>query len=228
MASKITCLNCKNRSVCFKELLTTELEFINSKKTQIVYSKGENISKQGAFASYIMYMIDGLVRNYLETTNRKKTNISIAKKGDFIGLSSIFAGNIYNHSVIALKEVKLCLIETEAIKKLIETNSKFAGSLVKKYAGAEKNLYEKIKSISYKNMNGRLADTLLYLSSENFIKHNIFSHLNRKDIADFACLSTESTVKLLNDYKKEGIIKFRDKDINIIDKNRLVQISLAG
>ncbi len=53
-------------------------------------------------------------------------------------------------------------------------------------------------------MNGRLAYTLLYLGSENFNGESIFTHLSRKDIADFAGISTESTVKLLKIFEKDS------------------------
>jgi CRP/FNR family transcriptional regulator len=77
-------------------------------------------------------------------------------------------------------------------------------------------------------MNGRLAETLLYLSSENFEGENIFSSLSRKDIADFAGISTESAVKLLKTFEKEGFIKLNDKDILILDREMLKEISKRG
>ena len=63
-SESINCVDCKNSSKCFKKLIPSELEFINQNKTQILYRKGENICKQGAFASYVLYISDGLVKLY--------------------------------------------------------------------------------------------------------------------------------------------------------------------
>ena len=43
----------------------------------------------------------------------------------------------------------------------------------------------------------RMADTLLYIDSLKKEKPEIFQLLSRKDLADFAGISTESAVKLL-------------------------------
>jgi CRP/FNR family transcriptional regulator, polysaccharide utilization system transcription regulator len=228
MADFYNCTNCKIGSNCFKKLVPLELEFINKKKAQITYTKGENICKQGAFASSVLYISDGLVKLYLENHNKKITNIQILKSSDFIGLSSIFGDNIYNYSVIALKDTDICLIEKEGLKELLENNGSFASSLIRRYCENESYLFEKFRSISYKQMNGRLADVLLYLSSEKLKKEQVFGYINRKDIADFACISKESTVKLLTEFKNEGIIDVDGKDIFIKKPDTLKNISKRG
>ena len=80
----------------------------------------------------------------------------------------------------------------------------------------------------YKQMNGRLADALLYLSSDDYTGLNLFTHLSRKDIADFAGLSTESTVKLLKSFEKDKLIKLDDKNIIILKRQSLEEISRRG
>lgn len=222
------CTDCKIGSNCFNKLIPLELEFINKKKVQINYSKGENICKQGAFASSVLYITNGLVKLYLENFNKKITNIQILRSTDFIGLSSIYGDNIYNYSVVALKDTDICIMEKEALKQLLEKNGSFASSLIKKYCEDESYLFEKFRSISYKQMNGRLADVLIYLSSEKLYQEKVFEYINRKDIADFACISKESTVKLLTEFKNEGIIDMDGKKITIEKPELLKSISKKG
>lgn len=222
------CTDCKIGSNCFQKLISPELEFINKKKVQINYSKGENICKQGAFASSVLFISNGLVKLYLENFNKKVTNIQILKSSDFIGLSSIYGENIYNYSVIALKDTNICILEKDALKKLLENNSAFASSLIKRYCEDETYLFEKFRSISYKQMNGRLADVLIYLSSEKLSQEQVFNNINRKDIADFACMSKESTVSLLTEFKNEGIIDIDGKNIIIKKPDLLMSISKRG
>ena len=82
-SESINCLECTKSSRCFKKLIPSELEFINHNKTQILYRKGENICKQGAFAAYVLYIADGLVKTYLESPRNKNINIRLSKTGDF-------------------------------------------------------------------------------------------------------------------------------------------------
>ncbi len=222
------CLDCTKSSACFKKLIPSELEFINQKKTQILYKKGETICKQGAFSSYVLFISDGLVKLYLESPNNKNINIKILKTSEFIGLSSIYGENIYNYSAVALEDSSICLIEKESLRKLLNDNGNFASEIIKWYCANEKQLFNKIKSLGHKQMHGRLADTLLYLCDESFNQKELFSKLSRQDIADFSCISTESAVRLLAELKNEGIIKLEGKHIRIIDKARLIEISKKG
>lgn len=49
-----------------------------------------------------------------------------------------------------------------------------------------------------------------------------------KDLADFAGISTESTVKLLKIFEKEGLIELHEKDIKIVKQDALLEISRRG
>ncbi len=120
------------------------------------------------------------------------------------------------------------MVEKEAIKKVVQQNGQFAFNIVRRYCEHNAGLYDSIRSLMYKQMNGRIADALLYLSSEEFISLDIFTYLSRKDIADFAGLSTESAVKLLKSFEKDGLISLDEKNIKILNKTALVEISKKG
>jgi CRP/FNR family transcriptional regulator len=107
-------------------------------------------------------------------------------------------------------------------------NGNFASEVIKWYCEKEKQLFFKIKSLGHKQMHGRLADILLYLCSDEFKEKNIFNYLSRKDIADFACISTESVVRLLTELKNEKIIEMEGKDIEILQLDLLKEISRRG
>lgn len=77
-------------------------------------------------------------------------------------------------------------------------------------------------------MRGKLASTLLYLSQDEFIEEEIFQYMSRQDIADFASISTESAIKFLKEFEKEGILSLNGKDIEITDKGKLEDIALRG
>ncbi|MBC8486708.1 MAG: Crp/Fnr family transcriptional regulator [Bacteroidetes bacterium] len=227
-SESVNCLKCKRSSKCFKKLIPSELEFINQNKTQILYRKGENICKHGAFASYVLYISDGLVRLYLENPNNKNINLKILKTSEFIGLSSIYGDNIYNYSTVALKDSVICLIEKDSFRKLLADNGHFASEIIKWYCENEKQLFNKIQNLGNKQMHGRLADALLYLCNQDLLNEQIFSHLSRKDIAGFAGLSTESTVRLLTELKNENIIDITGKEIKILNPVLLKDISKRG
>ncbi len=213
---------------CFSKLLPEEIELVKESKVQVQFRKGENITKQGAFASSVLFVVDGIVRQYIIGDTNRDFNLRIIRSGDFIGLSAAFSKHTYDYSTIALKDTLVCLIEKEAMAGLIKRNGNFAYGLINRYYENDSSLYDTIRSMMYKQMHGRLADVLLYLNTMNYNDERIFGYLSRKEIADFAGLSTESTVKLLKGFEKDGLIRLVDKDIEILDADALIEISKRG
>ncbi len=213
---------------CFHELYENEFESIRDKKKQLTYLQGENLFKQGAFAPYVMYIIDGLVKVYLQTGYDKQINLRIAKKGDFLAFSSVFGENIYQYSALALKDSTICMIDKTALNELLLQQPDFAMQITSNNIHNENHLYQIIKNISYKQMRGKLASALIYLSSEKFSNEKVFNYLSRQDIADFASISTESAIKFLKEFEREKMIELKNKNISIIDKSKLEEVERIG
>ena len=201
---------------------------LNEHKTRVHYLKGENIFKQGAFAPYVIYVVQGLVKVYLQTGFDKQISISIARSGDFLAYSSIFGETVHTYSTQALTNAEICMIEKERLKQILLEHPEFALEVTSKNYRKEKHLLEIIKNVSYKQMRGKLASALIYLSQEDFLKEDIFSYLTRQDLADFASISTESAIKFLKEFEKEGMLALDGKDIAITDPAKLVNISKNG
>lgn len=201
---------------------------LDEHKTRISYLKGENIFKQGAFAPYIIYVVSGLVKIYLQTGYNKQINIGLAKSGDFLAFSSIFGENVHTYSTQSLKDSEICMIEKESLKNILIENPQFALEITSKNYRYERHLLEIIKNVSYKQMRGKLASALLYLVQDEFVKEDIFQFLSRQDIADFAAVSSESAIKFLKEFEKEKIIGLSGKNIFILDSEKLESISKHG
>ncbi len=210
---------------CFRGLYPEELEKLTDSKTRVHYLKGETIFKQGAFSPHVTYVLSGLVRVYLQTGHNRQLNIRLAAPGDFLSFSSVFGEATYNYSALAVKDSWVCMIEKNALRNLLQTNADFALRIVSRNCRNEQQLLDIIGNLSYKQMRGKLASALFYLSSESFLKEQVFQYLTRQDISDFAAISTESTIKFLKEFEKEGIIDLKKKDIEIKDWKKLEIIS---
>ena len=219
---------CDINAPCFQILSETEIELVRSSKTQVLFRKGDSITKQGTFASYVLFVIKGLAKQYIEGDTLKSLNLNIVQAGDFIGLSSVFTNNKFDYSTVALTDTQAYLIENEAIEMLVKENGLFSFNIIKRYSEQNSNLYSTLRNLTYKQMNGRMADTLLYIESLKGQHPDIFQLLSRKDIAEFAGVSTESAVKLLKSFEKDGLIKLNEKDITLIDIPNLKDISKRG
>ena len=220
--------NIEEISGCFQNLPKEDVAFLNEKKTQLTYFKGEIIFKQGAFAPHVLFVNKGLVKVYLQIGKEKQISIHLARQGDYLAFSTIFNKNIYQYSAMSLTDSTLCMIEKEALKKVILKNSDFAMQITSRNSQNESRYLDIIKNVSYKQMRGKLASTILYLTSEKFKEDDVFQNLTRQDIADFASITVESTVKFLKEFEKEGLISLNGKKIVVINKQLLNEIDSKG
>jgi CRP/FNR family transcriptional regulator len=219
---------CDIKAPCFQMLLQEEAEIVRSSKTQVFFRKDDNLTKQGAFASYVLFIIDGYAKQYLEGDGIKNYNLRIIRPGEFVGLSAVFSGNTFNSSSVALTDCHVFLIEKDAIAKVVKQNGMFGYSIIRRYCEQNSGLMDSVRSLMYKQMNGRIADTLLYIDGFKNENPDIFQLLSRKDLADFAGISTESAVKLLKTFEKDGLIVLHEKDIKILKQTTLLEISRKG
>lgn len=219
---------CEIKAPCFQQLTIDESELIRNSKTQVLFRKGDTLTKQGTFASYILFLINGVVKLYIEGDDNRSFNIRIIQPGEFIGLSSVFSKNIYTYTTSALTNCQVLLIKKESLETVLRGNGSFSFSLIQRYCTQNADLHEVMQNQFFKQMNGRLAGSLLYLNSLKDNQPNIFQLLTRKELADFAGISTESAVKLLKTFEKEGLIKLQEKDIIILDTDSLSGIYKRG
>ncbi len=219
---------CDIQAPCFQLLLPEEMDLVRASKTQVLFRKGDHLSKQGAFASYALFVINGLAMQYIEGENAKNFNLRIIQPGEFVGLSAVFSKNTFNYSSVAITDCQVYLVEKEAIVKIVKQKGIFGFNLIKRYCEQNSNLFETLRNVLHKQMNGRLADSLRYLDGLKRDHAGIFQLLSRKDIADFAGISTESAVKLLKNFEKDGLIELNEKDIIIVSQHGLNEISKKG
>jgi len=194
-------------------------------KVKIDFNKGETICKQGAIASYIILLTNGLSKNYLEGYQERGFNFKIIKPMDFIGLSSLYGNNLYGFSGSALTKCEAYLIDSQLFKNIVSTNKALASRMMTWYCNTTQGHLKRLSSIANKQSLGRMAEILLYLSNDIFEGPIITNNVSRKDIAELAAISTESAVRFLSEFKKDGVISVFPNRIEILKKDVLEMIS---
>jgi CRP/FNR family transcriptional regulator len=76
--------------------------------------------------------------------------------------------------------------------------------------------------MAQKSVRERLAFAMLLLGD---IYGDEPINLTREDMANFVGTATETLIRLLKDFKEEGVIEIHTRKLEIVDKERLVKIS---
>jgi CRP/FNR family transcriptional regulator len=223
-----TCTVYNSKLSCFEELTESELKIIEENKVVVNYSKGENICKQGSFASHIIYLSEGLVKVYLEG-NPKNLILKISPSGNLIGLPSIYEGNnVFLYSAATYTDSVVELIDINIFKQLIRENAKFAYRVISVLNEHAVQIYGRFYCLTNKQLHGRLADILLCLAQRIFYEMEFDLPLSRNDLAELTGMSTESVIRVMKDFKDDGLIETSGKAIKIINYEMMNRISEVG
>jgi CRP-like cAMP-binding protein len=82
--------------------------------------------------------------------------------------------------------------------------------------------------MAHNQVNGRIADILIYLWNDVYHKNPDEFIITRKELAEFAACSHENVITTLSKFNKEGIITLDGKKIIVNDLDKLNEISKKG
>lgn len=204
----------------------TNPDIIQLLKNPISFKKGETLGKQGAYTSYFILLARGATKSFVEGLHSKSYSFMISTPFEFISLSSLY-GNSYYFTTIALIPTTAFLIEKQTVLRILNQNPQFQKALTKWLCDNYEILFSRLKCLSLKQTTGRMAETLLYLSRV-FNSDLIPSFISRKDLAELSAMSNENAVRILSEFKNEHIIADTPKGIELINKQLLQTISIAG
>jgi len=218
-----------NHEINWYEILTDqEKALVDEHSVTIDFKKGETVCKRGAFASHIFFLEEGLVKVYLEERN-KNLILTLFTKNNFLGLASLFAGNNkYSYSVATYTESKIRMIDIQVFRQLLQQNSEFSYLIINLLNEKTAQIFGRFFSLTQKQLHGRLADILLCLSNRIFKSRSFDLPLSRADLGDLTGMSTESVIRMMKEFKEDGLIAMHCKNIELIDVARLEKISDFG
>lgn len=223
-----TCVSFVYELSCFDLLTVAEKEIIDTTSVLVNFKKGETICKQGSFASHIMYIEKGLVKVYLEGSN-KDLILTITPKNNLLGLQALYEGNnTFLYSISTYTESAVRLIDIQVFKQLLRQNPAFGYRIINILNESTSQSYGRFFSLTQKQLHGRLADILLCLSRRIFKADSFELPLSRSDLSDLTSMSTESVIRIMKDFKDDGIIEINNKSIALLDIPRLEKISEKG
>ena len=221
------CSKCNLKMNLFRFLDVKQLDIINKTRHEVQFLKGEIIFKQGGPFTHIACLTSGLAKIYIENPDKKNLILKILKPVELVGGPGFNVDYRHHFSVSALTDSSACFIDVRAFKEAIEQNSIFSMEFIKYLNQVTIIYYEKMMSLTHKQMHGRIADSLLYLS-KIYNSNRFETALSRQDIADLSAMTKESAIRICKKFKIDGIIDYNANKFTILNEKALKQISKTG
>jgi CRP-like cAMP-binding protein len=223
-----SCETCTHRWKNFRYLTEEELKKVNENRYEATFKPGEIIMKQGSPTSNALFMASGMAKTYIEGQNGKNFILSIALPGRLILGPGAYVDSRHTYTVAAITTVQACFISFDIFKQLVITNGEFAQSLLMDISEKSQKTLNRMVNLSQKKMHGRLADALLYFSDSVFQSNEYDMILSRQELGEMTNMAKECVVRILKELEDSGVIYSDSTRIKIIDRDKLMQISLKG
>lgn len=186
------------------------------------YKKKSEIFSEGDIPLNVYFIKSGSVKVFKSHPDGKELIISIYNAGDFFGFESILDGSSYTESSVALTDTEVIVIPKHDFVTLLQSHPDvsrgFVSLLCKRVADQEKQLLH----LAYNSVRQRTAEALLKASRMKNVNDTI--HISRDDLAKMVGTAAESVIRVLSDFKDEGLIHIESGKIKISKPDKLEKV----
>ena len=197
------------------------------------YKTGELIYNDHGTPTHMMYIISGKAKIYKDGvgSGSRRQILRIVKAKEFFAFRAYFANETYKTNSIAFEPTVIAQIPLKYVETLASKSASVAMFILRHLAKILGGSDERIVNLTQKHIRGRLAETLLMLTDEYGTETDEGKSclsMSREDLACFSNMTTSNAIRTLSAFASEGLIEIYRRNIKILNKEELIEISRMG
>lgn len=196
-------------------------DLCKDKKIKLFKKKAE-IFAEGDTPNAVFFVQSGEVKVYKSHPDGKELITNLYKSNDFFGFEPILENKEYGESAVALQDAEIIAIPRVDFLTLLysqpDVSAGFISLLCKKVSEKEKQLLH----LAYNSVRQRTAEALLKTSQLKDQKEKL--SISREDLAKMVGTATESVIRVLSEFKDEGLIDIESSKISILQPAKLEKV----
>lgn len=189
------------------------------------YYAGEMIYQEGDNSNFIFLIQNGIVKTYKIDEQGKELITGLHKEEDFFGFTSFTYNIPYQEFATAIEDTKILRLTKSNLKHVLEEYTSLTIELIDYLTNNVSDFKDQLLQMAYSSVRKKTANTILQFT-EKMKKHtNENIKISRGDLASIAGIATETFIRTLSDFKKEGVIEIKGNNIEIIDIDKLIKMN---
>ncbi len=189
--------------------------FFDDNGEVVHFKEGQTIYQEGSRSNTIYLILKGFVKCHSMDSDGKELTTSLSSADDFLGFTSFLDNVPYQESATAIEPTDLAGISKENLKEILRKNNNISLELMELFTENISVIKAQLLQMAYSSVRRKTAQTLLQFAeimnrgTEDPIK------ISRNDLASVAGVATESLIRTLSGFKKEGLIDIEGRNIHI-------------
>ncbi|MCI4667351.1 MAG: response regulator [Bacteroidia bacterium] len=190
------------------------------------YRTKDIIYQEDTFPQALLFINKGKVKTYKTNEDAKEYITSLHKVGDFLGYHALLSETGYAESAMALEETELLIIPKQDFFALVYNDRDVSHRFIRLLANDLEEKEEQLLHLAYDTVRKRVADALLLLQKryQDPNEKEFAMPISRENLASLVGTAKESVIRVLSEFKGDGLITTNQSEIKILDTQGLEKI----
>lgn len=207
------------------DTIISKIEKIGLRKS---YLKNDVILMEDEVGTALFVIVSGKVKVARSSNDGREVILTILSDSDFFGEMAILDGQTRSATVTAIEDTELFLIQRNDFLNLLREYPEIAISLLQELTKRIRTADVKIKALSLKDAEGKVATVILQLADDlGKIKQGkveIEKLPLQQDLANMAGTSRETISRTLHSFAKKGLIELDGVKLIIPDYEKFKEL----
>ncbi|HCC54169.1 MAG TPA: transcriptional regulator [Desulfobulbaceae bacterium] len=191
------------------------------------YRRGQGIFAEGDPGTGFYVVMEGLVKIYKLSIEGKEQILHIFGPREPFAEAAVFIGSTFPAHALALEKSRTIFIPRRAFIELIQINPALAMNMLAALSMRLKKFAHLIEDLSLKEVPGRVAAHLLYLSGQQGDSDTVKLNIGKAQLASLLGTIPETLSRILSKLGKQGLINSEGPQITILDRDGLEDLAMG-
>jgi len=199
--------------------------FFNQNLEEYSFSPNEIIYHEGDNSNYIYLINKGIVKTYNIEEQGKELITALHKENEFFGFTSFIQNIPYQESATSIETTKVLRLSKRNLRAVLEKNHEVTLELIDHLTGNVSEFKGQLLQMAYSSVRKKTANTILKFTEKIKKRPDDTIKISRSDLASIAGIATETFIRTISDFKKEGLVDVKGYNIEILDIKKLKKVN---
>lgn len=192
-------------------------------------NKGSFVYQQGDYTKEFYYLAEGKVKISIFGEDGTEKIIAFQEGGTLFGVTSAFDKGPYREAAQVTSRSRIYSINVAKAIQAMQIDPRMAVCIIRACARRIRLLSSEIERLSFLNAKTHIAQVL----AQVIISHGrctdrgkkLEIHLTHQELADMVSVERSTVTRILNDFRKMGIVEKNKWELIVVDEQKLKQIA---
>ena len=187
-------------------------------------SAKSHIYEEGHHSNYVYLIRQGMVKTITMDESGHELINKVYREGDFFGYTSLMETTPYKETASGIQSCALFAVHKEIMGKILLKNHHLTLEIIDLLSSDIMSYKERLLQMAYGTVRKKAASSILQFLRQLEPSPQEGIYISRSDLASVAGIAPESFIRALTEFKNEGLIASRGRNIKVLDIDGLKSI----